>query len=40
LCFREVAKSLQECGSLVIIAPATNLLGNTHGPLCYSFQAL
>jgi hypothetical protein len=31
LCYREVAKSLQECGSFVIIAPATNLLGNTHG---------
>jgi hypothetical protein len=26
LCFRVVAKSLQECGSFVIIAPATNLL--------------
>jgi hypothetical protein len=41
LYFREVAKSIQECGSFVIIAPATNLLGKTHGAsLLYSSQAL
>jgi hypothetical protein len=30
LCFREVAKSLQEGGSLAIILLATNLSDNTH----------
>jgi hypothetical protein len=29
-CFREVAKSLQDCGNLAIIAPATNFSGNTY----------
>src|SRR6266498_2588665 len=36
---REVAKSFQECGSLAIIHPATNLSGNTHGKFSSSFAS-
>ena len=39
LCYREVAKSLQEGVSLAIIPPATNLSGNKHGKCSSSFAS-
>uniref|UniRef100_A0A0A9B0U2 Uncharacterized protein n=1 Tax=Arundo donax TaxID=35708 RepID=A0A0A9B0U2_ARUDO len=39
LCFREVAKFIQEGGSLAIMPPATNLPGNTHEKFSSSFAS-